>query len=122
MVVNTHNGREDKTTEKCLSELQIYFRKFISDKSGTFDIKKYQEIRLLYANRIFLCFSLEPKHELLVYIRSVKVVLVAFLLALILFTILIIDFTLCRQKKGFLYALCCCSKNNNMDNVSNHCT
>ena len=58
MVVNTHNGREDKTTEKCLSELQLYFRKFISDKSGTFDIKKYQEIRLLYMLIEFFCVSL----------------------------------------------------------------
>ena len=68
-----------------------------------------------------LCFSLEPKHELLVYTGSVKVVLVAFLLALILFTILIVDFTFCRRKKGFIYALCCCSKNSDMDNVCNHC-
>ena len=69
-----------------------------------------------------LRFFLEPKHELLVYIYSGKVILVAFLLALVLFTILIVDFTLCRRKKGFLYALCCCSKNSEMDNVCNHCT
>ena len=69
-----------------------------------------------------LCFFLEQEHELLVYIGSGKVVLVAFLLALILFTILIVDFTLCRRKKGFFYALCCCNKNSEMDNVCNHCT
>ena len=69
-----------------------------------------------------LCFFLEPEHELSVYIGSVNVVLVAFLLALILFTILIVDFTLCRRKKGFFYALCCCSKNSEMDNVCNYCT
>ena len=68
-----------------------------------------------------LCFFLEPEQELLVYIGSVKVVLGTFLLALVLFTILIVDFTLCRRKKGFLYALCC-SKNSEMDNVCNHCT
>ena len=58
MVVNTRNGREGKTTEKCLSELQIYFRKFTSDKSGTFDLQKYQEIRLLYMLMEFFCVSL----------------------------------------------------------------
>ena len=62
-----------------------------------------------------LCFFLEPEHELLVYIGSVKVVLVAFLLALVLFTILIVDFTLCRRKKGFFYALCCCNTNSEME-------
>ena len=69
-----------------------------------------------------LRFFLEPEHEPWVYIGSVKVILVAFLLALVLFTILIVDFTFCRRKKGFLYALCCCNKNSNMDNVCNHCT
>ena len=68
-----------------------------------------------------LSFFLDPKHELLVYIGSVKVTLVAFLLALVLFTILIMDFTLCRRKKGLFYALCCSSENNDMNNVCSHC-
>ena len=62
-------------------------------------------------NQELLCFCLEPNYEILVYIASGKVILAAFLLSLVLFTILIMDFTLCRRKKGFLYALVGCKNN-----------
>ena len=57
---------------------------------------------------------------MLVYIGSQKLVLAAFLLSLVLFAILIVDFTLCRHKKGFLYALVGC--NNDKNNSCLNCT
>ncbi|CAB3997878.1 Hypothetical predicted protein, partial [Paramuricea clavata] len=63
----------------------------------------------------------EPNYEILVYIASGKVILAAFLLSLVLFTILIMDFTLCRRKKGFLYALLGC-KSDDADHVCQRCS
>ena len=63
----------------------------------------------------------EPGYEILVRIGSGKIILAAFLLSLVLFTILIMDFTLCRRKKGFLYALVGC-KDDDMDNSCQYCT
>ncbi|CAB4023523.1 Hypothetical predicted protein [Paramuricea clavata] len=60
----------------------------------------------------------EANYEILVYIASGKVTLAAFLLSLVLFTILIMDFTLCRRKKGFLYALLGCKS----DDANHFCT
>ncbi|CAB4027225.1 Hypothetical predicted protein [Paramuricea clavata] len=62
----------------------------------------------------------EPNYEILVYIGSGKLILAAFLLSLVLFTILILDFTLCRQKKGFLYALLGC-KSDDVDHLCQRC-
>ena len=79
-------------------------------------------LRIPYSNNGNCCF-LEPSYDLSLAIGSVKVVLVAVLLALVLFTILIVDFTLCRRKKGLLYTLCyCCNKNNDMGNICQHYT
>ena len=69
-----------------------------------------------------LCFFLEQSYELLLYVGSGKLMLVAFLLALVLFTILIADFTLCRTEKGFLYALCSCKNVNVLDTECERCT
>ena len=57
---------------------------------------------------------------MLVYIGSPKLVLAAFLLSLVLFAILIVDFTLCHHKKGLLYALVSC--NNDKNNSCQNCT
>jgi hypothetical protein len=46
--------------------------------------------------------------------------LAAVILTMVQFTILIIDFTLCRRKKGFLYALVNC-KNDDVDNCCQQC-
>ena len=51
------------------------------------------------------CFILESHYQVFVSISSEKLVLVAFFVSLVLFSIIIMDFALCRQKKGFLYAL-----------------
>ena len=56
---------------------------------------------------------------MLVYIGSPKLVLAAFLLSLILFAILIVDFTLFCHKKGLLYALVGC--NNDKNNSCQNC-
>ncbi len=56
-----------------------------------------------------------------VLIGSGKLILAAFLLSLVLFTILIIDFTLCRRKTGLFYTLFSC-KNVDMDNSCQHWT
>ena len=71
-------------------------------------------------NRDLLCL-LEPNYELLLYIGSGKLMLVAFLLSLVLFTVLIVDFTFCHREKGFLYTLCSC-KNVNVDDNCERCT
>ncbi|CAB4026845.1 Hypothetical predicted protein [Paramuricea clavata] len=63
----------------------------------------------------------EPNYEILVYIASGKVILAAVLLSLVLFTILIMDFTLCRRKKGFLYALFDCISDD-ADNFCQRCS
>ncbi|CAB3980131.1 Hypothetical predicted protein [Paramuricea clavata] len=63
----------------------------------------------------------EVNYEILVYIASGKVILAAFLLSLVLFTILIMDFTLCRRKKGFLYALFAC-KSDDTDHFYQRCS
>ena len=57
---------------------------------------------------------------MLVYIGSPKLVLAAFLLSLILFAILVVDFTLYRHKKGLLYALVGC--NDDKNNPCQNCT
>ncbi len=72
-------------------------------------------------------FFLEPhygnfgNYGTLVLIGSRKLILAAFLLSLVLFTILIMDFTLCRRKKGLVYTLFSC-KNNDKDNSCQRCT
>ena len=68
-----------------------------------------------------LCFCLEPNYEILVHIASDKVILAAFLLSLVLFTILVMDFEFCRRKKGFLYALLGC-KNDKADHFCQRCS
>ena len=64
--------------------------------------------------------NLEPNYEILVSIASGKAILAAFLLSLVLFSILIIDLTLCRRKKGILYALLGC-KNDDGDHFCARC-
>ncbi|CAB4032605.1 Hypothetical predicted protein [Paramuricea clavata] len=63
----------------------------------------------------------KSNHEILVSIASGKAILVAFLLALLLFTILIMDLTLCRRRKGILYALLGC-KSDDGDNFCRRCS
>ncbi|CAB4027508.1 Hypothetical predicted protein [Paramuricea clavata] len=63
----------------------------------------------------------EANYEILVYIASGKIILAAFLLSLVLFTILIMDFTLCHRKKGFLYALVAC-KTDDADHFCQGCS
>ena len=53
----------------------------------------------------YFCFILESDYQMLVYIGSEKLVLAAFVVSLVLYSILIMDFALCRRKKGFLYSL-----------------
>jgi hypothetical protein len=72
-------------------------------------------------NRNYYVSFLGANYEILVYIASGKVILAAFLLSLVLFTILIMDFTLCRRKKGFLYALLGC-KNDDVDHFCQRCS
>jgi hypothetical protein len=54
---------------------------------------------------------------MLVYIGSTRVTIAAFLLSLLLFTILIIDFTFCRRKKGFFYAFMGCNNGEKDDRM-----
>ena len=65
-------------------------------------------------------FSLESDHQIFVYIGSEKLVIAAFVVSLVLFSILMMDFALCRRKKGFIYALFRSDQNDN-NNFCLHC-
>ena len=75
---------------------------------------------LLFLLTRYFCFILESEYQLLVYIGSEKLVIAAFVVSLVLFSVLIMDFALCRRKKGFIYALFRSDKNDD-NNFCPHC-
>ncbi|CAB3988099.1 Hypothetical predicted protein [Paramuricea clavata] len=62
----------------------------------------------------------ETESGVLIYIASPKVFLAAFVLSVILVSILIVDFNLCHRKKGIMYSVLSCRKDMK-DNACSDC-